>query len=103
MINYLIRRCLIAVITLLLITFLVYALIRNMPGTPLTLDQAVRNLARFTGCSRDDAIAAATISPRSMLGMATTLAASPDLVLLNQDLEVAATIVAGRIVFNAAA
>jgi peptide/nickel transport system permease protein len=37
MINFLIRRLLIGVPTLIAITFIVYALIRNMPGTPLTL------------------------------------------------------------------
>jgi len=42
-INYLIRRLALAVLTLLLITFVVYALIRNMPGTPLTLDMANMN------------------------------------------------------------
>jgi peptide/nickel transport system permease protein len=40
MINYLTRRVLLGLLTLLLITFVVYALIRHMPGTPLTLDQA---------------------------------------------------------------
>jgi peptide/nickel transport system permease protein len=40
MINYVIRRLGIALLTLVIITFLVYALIRHMPGTPLTLDQA---------------------------------------------------------------
>lgn len=40
MVSYLIRRLLLAGLTLLLITFAVYALIRNMPGTPLTLDLA---------------------------------------------------------------
>ena len=38
MTSYLIRRCLIALITLVLITFLVYGLIRAMPGTPVTGD-----------------------------------------------------------------
>src|SRR5690606_3977006 len=38
--NYVIRRLGIALLTLLIITFLVYALIRHMPGTPLTVDQA---------------------------------------------------------------
>jgi peptide/nickel transport system permease protein len=37
MFHYLVRRCLLGLITLLLITFVVYALIRAMPGTPLTL------------------------------------------------------------------
>lgn len=38
MLNYLVRRVLVGALTLLLISFLVFALIRNMPGTPLTLD-----------------------------------------------------------------
>ena len=37
MLNYLIRRVLIGCVTLLVITFLVYGLIRNMPGSPLTV------------------------------------------------------------------
>lgn len=41
MTSYLIRRLGIAVITLLLITFLVYGLIRAMPGTPATNQMAV--------------------------------------------------------------
>jgi peptide/nickel transport system permease protein len=40
MLNYLIRRVALGFLTLLLITFVVYALIRHMPGTPLTLDMA---------------------------------------------------------------
>ena len=44
MLNYLIRRLLIGVVTLLVITCLVYALIRHMPGTPLTLDLATQSL-----------------------------------------------------------
>ncbi|QDU87137.1 hypothetical protein Pla175_04930 [Pirellulimonas nuda] len=38
MLNYLIRRIAIALMTLLLVTFVVYALIRHIPGTPLTSD-----------------------------------------------------------------
>ncbi len=37
MLNYLVRRLLVGALTLLLISFLIYALIRKMPGTPLTL------------------------------------------------------------------
>jgi peptide/nickel transport system permease protein len=40
---YVIRRLFIGAFTLLLITFLVYGLIRNMPGTPLTLDAGERD------------------------------------------------------------
>jgi len=38
MLHYLIRRTGIGLLTLLLITFLVYGLVRHMPGTPLTSD-----------------------------------------------------------------
>jgi peptide/nickel transport system permease protein len=41
MFNYLIRRLALGLLTLLLITFVVYALVRHMPGTPLTLDMAM--------------------------------------------------------------
>ncbi len=41
MIHYIIRRLLLGALTLVLITFLIYALIRNIPGTPLTVAQAV--------------------------------------------------------------
>jgi peptide/nickel transport system permease protein len=40
MASYIIRRLLIGVVTLLFITFVIFALIRNMPGTPLTMDLA---------------------------------------------------------------
>jgi len=37
MLHYVFRRLIIAAMTLLLITFVIFALIRNMPGTPLTI------------------------------------------------------------------
>lgn len=40
MVSYLVRRVLLGMVTLLVITALVYALIRFMPGTPLTVDLA---------------------------------------------------------------
>lgn len=40
MLSYLVRRIAIGAFTLLLITFVIYALIRSMPGTPLTNDMA---------------------------------------------------------------
>jgi peptide/nickel transport system permease protein len=43
MTSYIIRRLGIALITLLLISFLIYALIRAMPGTPVTGDMAQMN------------------------------------------------------------
>lgn len=41
MISYLVRRVMIGSVTLLLITFLVYGLIRAMPGTPMTNELAL--------------------------------------------------------------
>jgi len=46
MLSYLIRRLGLAVFTLLLITFVVYALIRHMPGTPLTTDPGMLDPGR---------------------------------------------------------
>ncbi len=39
MFNYLLRRIGIGLLTLWLVTFIVYGLVRNMPGTPLTVGQ----------------------------------------------------------------
>jgi peptide/nickel transport system permease protein len=43
MFNFLVRRVALGLVTLLLITFVVYALIRHIPGTPLTADPAMMN------------------------------------------------------------
>ncbi|HEV8002133.1 MAG TPA: ABC transporter permease [Planctomycetaceae bacterium] len=40
MLAFLVRRILIGAVTLLLITFIIYGLIRKMPGTPLTVNMA---------------------------------------------------------------
>src|SRR5262245_46301509 len=40
MVSYLTRRLLLGALTLVFVTFAVYALIRNMPGTPLTINMA---------------------------------------------------------------
>jgi peptide/nickel transport system permease protein len=45
--SYLIRRLGIGVITLLLITFLVYGLIRKIPGSPITSDMAQMNPSKM--------------------------------------------------------
>lgn len=37
---YIVRRCLIGTVTLLIITFIVFGLIRNIPGTPFTVVQS---------------------------------------------------------------
>jgi peptide/nickel transport system permease protein len=47
MTSYIIRRLGIGVITLLLITFLVYGLVRKIPGTPFTADMAQMNPSKM--------------------------------------------------------
>jgi peptide/nickel transport system permease protein len=44
---YLARRVALGLLTLLMITFVVYALIRHIPGTPLTSDPGIMNSARM--------------------------------------------------------
>lgn len=46
MFDYVIRRLMIGAVTLLLITFIIYALIRQMPGDPLTLMHAESDPSR---------------------------------------------------------
>jgi peptide/nickel transport system permease protein len=46
MLDYLIRRLLLGLVTLLLISFLVYGLLRNMPGNPLIIAQGVEDPSR---------------------------------------------------------
>jgi peptide/nickel transport system permease protein len=46
MLNYIVRRLLIAAVTLLLITFVIYGLIRSMPGNPLTIAAAEMDPSR---------------------------------------------------------
>jgi peptide/nickel transport system permease protein len=46
MLSYLVRRLLIGLVTLGMITFVIFGLIRNMPGTPLTMDLAETDPSR---------------------------------------------------------
>jgi peptide/nickel transport system permease protein len=51
MFQYLVRRAAISLVTLLLITVVVYGLIRNIPGTPLTVDMAMMNPGRMASAA----------------------------------------------------
>jgi peptide/nickel transport system permease protein len=46
---YLARRLALALLTLLMITFVVYAIIRHIPGTPLTTDPGSMSVGRMVG------------------------------------------------------
>jgi len=74
-------------------------------GTALGLSELVKRFISFTGCGLDDAVKTVTENPAKVLGLADrkgTIAVGKDadLVLLNDDLSVRATIVGGKIVFG---
>jgi N-acetylglucosamine-6-phosphate deacetylase len=71
-----------------------------LQGSALPMDEAVRNVVAFTGCSATDAIAAATSVPARVIGAAhkgrLEVGADADLVVLTPDLRPVETIIAGR-------
>ena len=78
-----------------------------LAGSILTMDQGVRNLVAFTGCSLPDALRAVTLNPARLLGLEGRLGRiAPgylaDLVLLDEDLQVVGTWVEGQAVHWAA-
>ena len=79
----------------------------RLAGSILSLDQAVRNLIAFTGCPLTEAIATVTAVPARALGLTAhgvlAVGARADLVLLTADWHVAATIVGGRLAWQAPA
>lgn len=70
-----------------------------LAGSVLTLDQAVRNLLAFTGCSAAEALHTVTATPARVLGLADRGRIEPgavaDLVLLTPDLHLVDVLVAG--------
>lgn len=78
----------------------------RLAGSILRLDQAVRNLIAFTGCSLSDALRTVTINPARLLGLAHARGRiAPgllaDLVWLTPDLHVVATMVQGELLYTA--
>jgi N-acetylglucosamine-6-phosphate deacetylase len=75
----------------------------RLAGSVVPMDEAVRNLRAFAGCSINDVIACATSTPARMIGATCKGAVAPgydaDLVLLTPALEVRATLVAGEVVY----
>lgn len=78
----------------------------TLAGSVLTMDAAVRNLVTVVGMPLDAALAAASATPAWAAGCGDSglghirVDAPADLVVLEPDLSVAATIVAGRPVFD---
>ena len=70
----------------------------------LSMDQAVRNLVDTTGCDLAAALRCASAYPAELLGRHDLGHLRPgalaDLVLIDADLTVAATVIAGRVVYD---
>jgi N-acetylglucosamine-6-phosphate deacetylase len=74
-------------------------------GTALGLSQMLQKFISFTGCPATDAIKTVTENPAKLLGLedrkgTIAVGKDADLVLLDSDLSVRTTIVAGKIVFQ---
>jgi len=75
----------------------------TLAGSCLSLDAAVRNVVEFTGCDLADAIQMATLTPARSIGLAHCKGSlepgkDADVVLLDEALQVVATIVMGEVV-----
>jgi N-acetylglucosamine-6-phosphate deacetylase len=75
-----------------------------LAGSNLSLDSAVRNLVRFTGCELHEAVRTVTSTPASVLGRGDLGAVRPgataDLVVLDDDAHVRLTIVGGVVAWR---
>jgi N-acetylglucosamine-6-phosphate deacetylase len=77
----------------------------TLAGSTLTLDKAVRLMLRMTDCSIAEAVEAATIKPATILGLENCKGRlkegyDADFLLLNDALEVKATFIAGKQIWN---
>jgi len=77
----------------------------GLAGSVLRMDQAIRNLIQFTGCTLEEAIATVTAHPSALMGLpdrgSLRTGSRADVVLLDPDAQVVATIAAGHIAFLA--
>jgi N-acetylglucosamine-6-phosphate deacetylase len=77
----------------------------TLAGSILSMDAAVRNMIAFTGCTLAQAVQMASSTPARLLGLQNRLGVirpgcQADLTVLDTDLQVAATIVAGRLEYQ---
>jgi N-acetylglucosamine-6-phosphate deacetylase len=76
----------------------------TLAGSVLALDEALRCLLRFTGCSLQEALPTITSTPAGVLGLTDRGRLAPgaiaDLVFLDDDLEVVRTLAAGELVYE---
>jgi N-acetylglucosamine-6-phosphate deacetylase len=78
----------------------------RLAGSTLTQEIALRNFALWTGWSFEDALLGLTLNPARALGLERKGVLEPgadaDIVMLDNDLHVMKTVVAGRLVFDRA-
>lgn len=77
-----------------------------LAGSIVTMDSCVRTLIAYTGCSVETALEAASLHPARVLGIekrkgTLDFGADADFVLLDDDLRVQRTYIAGELVFDA--
>ncbi len=76
----------------------------TLAGSVISLRDAVRDLKKFTGCSLEAAIGAATSTPARAIGATQRGSIVPgnvaDLVVVDEELEVIATVVGGQLVYS---
>jgi N-acetylglucosamine-6-phosphate deacetylase len=75
-----------------------------LAGSDLSLDQAVRNLVVFAGCTVPDAVRTVTATPARLLGLDQRGALCPgargDVTVLGAELDVVATVVGGELAWR---
>ncbi len=76
----------------------------TLAGSLLTMDRAVRNMVRWTDATPSDALRMASEVPARLVGMENSgriaVGSDADLVLLDNDLRVQATIIKGEVVYE---
>jgi N-acetylglucosamine-6-phosphate deacetylase len=78
----------------------------TLAGSVVTMDAAIRNMVRWAGVTPAEALWMASAVPARVLGAPLgriLVGAEADLVLLDDDFTVRATIIAGQIVYERAA
>jgi N-acetylglucosamine-6-phosphate deacetylase len=77
----------------------------TLAGSLLSMDQAVRNMVTFSGCSLSEALQMASLNPARLLGLDHVFGKilpgyHADLVILNEQIQPILTMIAGKIVFQ---
>jgi len=76
----------------------------TLAGSTLTMNRAVKNFMKFTGCSLPEAVRCATLNPARLLGIderkgSLGVGKDADLVIFDDDFNVHYTILGGKIVY----